>query len=66
MAEPLRITEASRLNDSEIVVGFSDGTADTFTAEELDSLKIRTIETCEQNGKLSPVGTSTAQLPSSQ
>lgn len=48
MAEQLKIIEANRLDDSAIVVGFSDGTTDTFTADELNSLKVRRIETCEQ------------------
>lgn len=50
MAEQLKIIEAHRLDDSAIVVGFSDGTSDTFSADELNSLKVRTIKTCEQQG----------------
>ena len=54
MAEQLKIIEANRLDDSAIVVGFSDGTTDTFTADELNSLKVRRIETCEQQGMSGP------------
>lgn len=54
MAEPLRIVEANRLNYFEVVVGFSGGTTDTFTADNFDTLKIRNTRTCGQQSKYGP------------
>lgn len=47
LPDPLRIPQVDQLDDFSIVVVFSDGTRDMYTAEELDGLKLKTAPTAE-------------------